>query len=277
MEDGKIDYGTYRTSQIAEYYGITNKGLEFYEDKGILSPKRQENGKYRVFELQDCYTMYGAKMFRRCGFSVEETLGMVNCHDFNVYRENMLQKKLVIDQEISIQQRLSYHIQLIVNLLGNLTELTHQYSIVERPAMYRLFVRLCSAPHSSTKKESEEFARWNNWVPINRASLHFPAKQLLQGKSRIDTGIGNVILKEDFDLLRFEESQRIVFYPPCKSIYTVISGDPNDLGTAEWVASALGNLREKGLILQDDPISRFIGIFETAKGIRRFDELWLPI
>ncbi|MDL2218486.1 MerR family transcriptional regulator, partial [Christensenellaceae bacterium OttesenSCG-928-M15] len=117
MEKKPPVYGTYKTSQIAKYYGMTNKGLEFYEEKGILTPEREENGKYRVYHLEDCYTIYGAKLFRRVGFSVEETLQMVNCKDAGEYREKLLERKRHAEREARVQERLAFHMEEISSLL----------------------------------------------------------------------------------------------------------------------------------------------------------------
>ena len=58
----------YTTSQLAQYYGLTGKGLAFYESKGLLSPRRTPNMKYREFSLIDCYNLYDSKFYAKCGW-----------------------------------------------------------------------------------------------------------------------------------------------------------------------------------------------------------------
>ena len=54
MEDKYI----YSTSDISQFYDLTPKGLAYYEEQGIIHPKRKEDSSYRIFTLEDCYSLY---------------------------------------------------------------------------------------------------------------------------------------------------------------------------------------------------------------------------
>lgn len=60
----------YKISEISALYNICNDSLRYYEDKGILSPKRDNNG-YRLYGVQDFWKLNVIKDLRQLNFSTE--------------------------------------------------------------------------------------------------------------------------------------------------------------------------------------------------------------
>jgi DNA-binding transcriptional MerR regulator len=59
----------YRIKEISQLYGIGPDSLRYYEEIGILSPKRGENG-YRQYGMRDIYRLNVVKDLRQLGFSM---------------------------------------------------------------------------------------------------------------------------------------------------------------------------------------------------------------
>jgi DNA-binding transcriptional MerR regulator len=59
----------YRIKEISQLYGIGPDSLRYYEEIGILSPKRGENG-YRQYGMSDIYRLNVIKDLRQLGFSM---------------------------------------------------------------------------------------------------------------------------------------------------------------------------------------------------------------
>ena len=59
---------------VEELVGITRKNIRFYEEQGLLSPQRADNG-YREYEEEDVHRLMQIKLLRklpgnvRCGGS----------------------------------------------------------------------------------------------------------------------------------------------------------------------------------------------------------------
>ncbi len=57
---------------VEELVGITRKNIRFYEEQGLLSPQRADNG-YREYEEEDVHRLMQIKLLRklpgnvRCG------------------------------------------------------------------------------------------------------------------------------------------------------------------------------------------------------------------
>ena len=60
-----------KIKQVEELVGITSKNIRFYEDQGLLQPKRTENG-YRDYGIAEVETLKRIKLFRKIGVPLEE-------------------------------------------------------------------------------------------------------------------------------------------------------------------------------------------------------------
>lgn len=64
-------YKRMKIKQVEELVGITSKNIRFYEDQGLLAPRRTENG-YRDYGQEEVVTLKKIKLFRKLGIPVEE-------------------------------------------------------------------------------------------------------------------------------------------------------------------------------------------------------------
>ncbi len=60
-----------KIKQVEELVGITSKNIRFYENQGLLTPERAENG-YREYHQKNIDTLKKIKLLRKLGVSVEE-------------------------------------------------------------------------------------------------------------------------------------------------------------------------------------------------------------
>ena len=106
--DQKDDSGGHmKIKQVEELVGITSKNIRFYENQGLLTPERAENG-YREYREQNIEALKKIKLLRKLGISVEEIRAVLN-HSRSL--EDCLEKHLaVLEKErenLSNMQRLS--------------------------------------------------------------------------------------------------------------------------------------------------------------------------
>ena len=73
----------YKIGEIASLYGIGTDSLRYYEEIGILKPKRDDNG-YRMYNIGDIRTLNILRELRSIGFS----MGEIKDHlaDFNLQK-----------------------------------------------------------------------------------------------------------------------------------------------------------------------------------------------
>ena len=69
----------YSIQHLSKTYETTPRTIRYYEDKGIISPKRQ--GVTRVFSERDKVRLELALRGRRLGFSVDEIREIIDMYD----------------------------------------------------------------------------------------------------------------------------------------------------------------------------------------------------
>lgn len=58
-------------SEIQKETGLTRKAIEYYEDKGLIHPKKSENG-YRDYSIKDLEILKKVFIFRKLGMSISD-------------------------------------------------------------------------------------------------------------------------------------------------------------------------------------------------------------
>ena len=61
----------YKIGEISKLYGIGTDSLRYYEELGILHPRRDSNG-YRMYSISDIRTLNILRELRSIGFSMQE-------------------------------------------------------------------------------------------------------------------------------------------------------------------------------------------------------------
>ena len=70
---------TYTIGDLSREFDVTLRTLRFYEDKGLLSPKRQ--GTSRIYNRRDRARLKLALMGKKVGFSIVEIKEMLDLYD----------------------------------------------------------------------------------------------------------------------------------------------------------------------------------------------------
>jgi len=98
---------SYSISELAEEFGVTTRTLRFYEDKGILSPRRR--GTTRVYSERDRVRLKLALRGKRMGFSLNECSEIIEMYDPIVGNERRqlqrLLEKIKDHREVLLQKR----------------------------------------------------------------------------------------------------------------------------------------------------------------------------
>lgn len=71
--------GYFRIGEVARMHDVTLRALRFYEDKGLLNPKR--DGATRLYDRRDVARLKLILMGRRVGFSLREVKHMMDLYD----------------------------------------------------------------------------------------------------------------------------------------------------------------------------------------------------
>lgn len=94
-EDSAPAAETYTITDLAEEFGITTRAIRFYEDKGLLSPRR--NGLNRIYGRRDRGRLKLVLRGKRLGFSladIREMLDLYHVGDGQCEQLKLMQVKI---------------------------------------------------------------------------------------------------------------------------------------------------------------------------------------
>ena len=98
--------------EAAKFSGTTKKAIEYYCQKGLLSPKFTENG-YRDFTEEDVVCLKKISLLRSLGVSVEEIRELLNGNESTVFQR-------IIQEQESVLQRRKEQNELLKELAASL-------------------------------------------------------------------------------------------------------------------------------------------------------------
>ena len=82
-------------SEVAKYLAVDISTVRFYERKGLITPARREDSKYRDYSEKDVMTLKHIMLYRKLDFSIEDIQailsGNADVHDMLVSRRQQLE------------------------------------------------------------------------------------------------------------------------------------------------------------------------------------------
>ena len=119
----RADRDTFSIRDLTREFGVTARTLRFYEERGLLSPRR--DGQDRIYNRRDRARLKLALMGKEVGFSLDEIRAMLDLYDlgdgqatqlkvalerFNDQISRLQSQRQHVDRAIAELQRASDHI-----------------------------------------------------------------------------------------------------------------------------------------------------------------------
>ncbi|MEW5249123.1 MerR family transcriptional regulator [Microbulbifer sp. 2201CG32-9] len=105
-EQSGAESRSYGISELAREFGITTRTIRFYEDKGLLSPRRR--GQTRIYSSEDRVRLKLILRGKRLGFSLDESREIIDMYDPAHGNVEQLQRLLshIEQKRVQLQQQL---------------------------------------------------------------------------------------------------------------------------------------------------------------------------
>lgn len=85
--------GPFSIAELADAFGVTHRTIRFYEDEGLISPKRE--GTQRIYSRRDRARLAWILRGKRVGLSLADIRGLLDLYDQPGGREK--QRRLAAD------------------------------------------------------------------------------------------------------------------------------------------------------------------------------------
>ena len=121
----KISIGT-----LSRAFDLSDEALRFYEKKGLLQPKRDEDSGYRTFERADIQRVANIRRLKNQNFSLDEIHSVYYCID-----ENTLQS-LYEEKAADIRRQILYHQHILTHTEDAIATLSHMPELLNQPQLF---------------------------------------------------------------------------------------------------------------------------------------------
>lgn len=264
----------YRIGVVSKLLGISAEGLRLYEREGILNSRREEGGGYRLYGHLDITALMRARSYHNYGFSLKETEYLINTDDVDGVLSCYQKRKEDLEREIAVKQRMLEYMKEINSLSEHMEEDLWCIRRAKRPDMYRFeFMdgdRLIIGP--------EEYKEFQNWV--NLAPFAFPSQRnewaaVLNGEDHSISALG--ILKEDAEFFGIEENKRVIRYPSCECLYTVVKIAGEEASSTDYLRHLTEYVKQHHIHVTGDPIARTFLSMNKRENYTRYRQIWVPV
>lgn len=101
----------YRTSEILENLGLSRETLRYYEEIGLIKPKRRQSSLYREFDFYDVSRLMAIDFYKKRGFSVSDIKEMLLQKETFEYLKSMEKKEADIEAAIVEMKKILERLQ----------------------------------------------------------------------------------------------------------------------------------------------------------------------
>ncbi len=99
----------YKIGEISRLYGIGPDSLRYYEELGLLEPRRSNNN-YRMYGLDDLWRLNVIRDLRRLNFPMEKIQKYMNCRSINSTKALLTEELAVINDHIDSLEQLKENV-----------------------------------------------------------------------------------------------------------------------------------------------------------------------
>lgn len=258
---------------IAKLLGISNQGVRYLEDEGIVHPHRDESSGYRQYTVEDQSALYMYKLYRLAGMQlgdIKEALRSDPLGSIRAVRKNIARLR----EELLVLERRSDEVEEF--LMRGLS--TPSFSIERRPHLYCLL-------QPRNDDESGPSSKWSTKLSEVRGPLHDEMPSVFFGIYACLLADGETLATE-----RCMITERDVFDSAAQQGLGVLRELPerddclhavleftSDDEDASYFDEPLRRLASDGLTYDGSPLAaRFLHLQQTDGPLVYRVEIWVP-
>ena len=154
-------------NEIQKMTGLTRKAIEYYEERGLICPKKSENG-YRDYSERDIQILNKISLYRKVGLSITEIENVLNYNTLS----SVLRKK---QHELEVQEKRKDILELLIKgendnvIQERLALLENGETIYERlertfPGYFGMMIFSAYQPFLSEPLKESETSAYNEYI-----------------------------------------------------------------------------------------------------------------
>lgn len=271
----------YKIGEISKFLGIPMSNLRFYEEKGIVTPHKDDNS-YRYYDAWNINALIDTLHYKKMDFSLNDISHIINDCDLDEMIELFKKQEQKILSEITRQQN-------ILNVLSQeririqyLKEYLNTFTVCLSPKL--IFMRFRKKNTLQDVSGNQDIAslnndlkKWLNAYPNGFAAFYIPLNSILHDDN-VEYWYGFSIDYEDAPKNNIQLTGPNEFIPSLKSIYSVFEAKEEGSFYPSFYTQVYEPIIEQGYMISGSPIGRLITKTNEKDGsYHRYFEVWVPI
>ena len=281
MEDFYADQYIYKVGELAKIAGVNVQTVRRYDEKGILSSKRDPKSGYRYYNASDIGMMINARNYRKHGVSLDKAAELLSS-DSNQNLKILYEQKKTQENEIKMQQLKLQLLDEQINAIHKSDYFLANCEIGVRPAMYVCWCREFMTVMKE-KRRMKVFSYFIDKQPFSNTCSKFSIKHLQ--KKEINAYTGMMIEEKYESLFNIKKNQFVEYIPSARCLYTmcITAGDLDSIYRkvvnphCKGLHHALDYMQKEGLKVNGDIVSVRFYTARIDGDIINLSHVWIPI
>lgn len=258
----------YHTKDIFKNLGLTRETLRYYEEIGLISPKRGQYSKYREFDLYDMSRLMSIDFYKKRGFSTIEIKTLLDAEP-KEYSEVIERQICSLQTQIEHLSKMQKRLKETQDFYKYFSEKTGNFEIREFP-LYYVAERFPSV--ASINEYRDKVLRFLNLEDEDILS------NMVRALSFDETGYKSSEMYVVKLAEKIGNQKHMVYLEHGKCLYTTLLADNSDASILEKMFSACHEWAEQNQ-------EKFCGIVYifirmamlSGQGDKHFYEIWVPL
>lgn len=263
-----------KASEMERMFGLSPNGVRLYEKQGIIRPRRDGGGGYRVYGPEEAEAMGFGMQYRRYGFTMPQTATLMDDGQAQLcaMRERVDGMEAEIDRLMRVRKSLKTHVRRIELAQA----LMNRCEEAVKPAMYFLAARrgekfVCARAHDMV-------GAW-----IERYAPHLSSAALLDGPFFARQGcerepLRGVAVDAEVALeLGLLPSEYQTYLPPKRCVVTGVRAEGEEADLKPVIARVRGYAQERGIDLHDGGMIRWVQCVREGERLALTGLLFVPL
>lgn len=201
-------FRNYRTGELLNYLGVSRDTLRFYEEKGLINPKKNDENNYRGYDINDIFRIMVVDFYKKRGMSINQIQDLIKHSGAQDIQDLLECKKDELNQMIYEWQCMVKRIEETQEFCRDFNHNFHSFTVKAMPRY-----RVCGEV-----SDFIAFEEYETVIDIMSSNHDDMISQIMRYISFDQEGVtGTKMLIVEATQAR-EESEQYIEYPNCLSM-----------------------------------------------------------
>lgn len=276
-------YKKYKIGDLSKLLNIPAQNIRFYEEKGIISPEKDDVTGYRFYSAWNLNDLLDTLHYRGLDFSLQEIANMLKTDSFDDICEAYKTKENEILEKIA---KYKHILEMLSNervRLQNLTQYIGSFETCMSPPLIFHRHRLKNVlqdkeGNTDLNNLHNDLKMWLDIIPEAFATFYIPLHSLKNTKpSEIEYWYGFSVHSETALKHDIKATSQNEYLPVSYCIYTIFDAKEEGSFMPCFYEQVYRKIIDMNYIINGSPFGRLLTKTHEKNGYHRYFEVWVPI